>query len=154
VSEVAKGGARPRRLWVLALVLGLAAVGAWYSTHQRSAVVPEHIAIGGGRPQLLDFGMGVCTQCKRMKPVMEQAARELGDTLDVHVLDIRQEENERLAERFKMTSMPLIVLADGAGKELWRHEGFIDFTELSSAVKERLGVISGACAPDKERCEP
>jgi hypothetical protein len=29
------------------------------------------------------------------------AARELGDTLGVQLLDIRQEENERLAERSK-----------------------------------------------------
>lgn len=129
---------RPARLWLLVVVLALAATGAWYSMHRRSVAVIEPVAIGSGRAQLLDFGMGVCTQCKRMKPVMEQAARELGDVLDVHVLDIRREENERLAEHFKMTAIPLIVLVDGEGKELWRHEGFVDFTELSGAVRERL----------------
>ena len=148
-AVVTKG--RPTRLWLLMVVLALAAAGAWYSTHRRSASVSEHVAIGGGRPQLFDFGMGVCTQCKRMKPVMEQATRELRDLLDVHVLDLRQEENERLAERLKMTSMPLIVLVDGAGKEIWRHEGFVDFAELSRAVKKRLGAHSGTCAPEKER---
>ena len=154
MSEVAKGGARPRRLWVLALVLGLAAVGAWYSTHQRSAVVPEHIAIGGGRPQLLDFGMGVCTQCKRMKPVMERAARELGDYAEVYVLDIRIEVNEQLAERYGMHAIPFILLVDGAGKEIWRHEGFVDYPELSQAVQERLNARGGVCAPEKEVCNP
>jgi thiol-disulfide isomerase/thioredoxin len=48
--------------------------------------------------------MGVCAQCKRTMPVMERAARELGDTLGVQVLDIRQEEDERLAERFKIAA--------------------------------------------------
>ena len=154
MSELAKGSARPRRLWVLALVLGLAAAGAWYSTQRRSVLVAEHVAIGSGRSQLFDFGIGICTQCKRMKPVMERAARELGDRLDVHVLDIRQEENEQLAQRFNMTSMPLVVLVDGDGKELWRHDGFVDYAALSSAVREQMGVSSGACAPNKERCEP
>jgi len=154
MSEAAERKGRPSRLWLLVVVLAVAAAGAWYSSHRRSAVVTEHVAIGAGRPQLLDFGMGVCTQCKRMKPVMERAARELDDRLDVHVLDIRQEENERLAERFKMTSMPFIVLVDGAGKDLWRHEGFVDFTELSRAVTERLGAPGSMCAPEKERCEP
>lgn len=154
MSERAEDGARPRRLWLLAVVLGVAVGGAWYSTHRHSTAVTDHVVLGGGRPQLLEFGMGVCTQCKRMKPVMERAARELADGLDVHVLDIRQEENEQLAERFKMTSMPLVVLVDGAGKELWRHDGFLEYAALSTAVRERLGATSGTCAPDKDKCEP
>ena len=73
-----------------------------------------------------------------MKPVMDRAARELGDRLDVHVLDIRDEGNEKLAKRYQMSVIPLVVLADGAGNELWRHEGFVDFPELSLAVADRL----------------
>jgi hypothetical protein len=42
---------------------------------------------------------------------MEQAARDFGYILDVHVLDSRQEKNELLADRFKMTSMPLMKVA-------------------------------------------
>lgn len=57
--------------------------------HRQSTSVTDHVVLGGGRPQLLEFGMGVCAQCKRMRPVMQRAARELGDELDVHVLDIR-----------------------------------------------------------------
>lgn len=154
MSERADDRARPRRLWLLAIVLGVAAVGAWYSTHRQSTSVTDHVVLGGGRPQLLEFGMGVCAQCKRMRPVMQRAARELGDELDVHVLDIRQEVNERLAERFRMTSMPLVVLVDGAGKELWRHDGFVEYEALSSAVRQRLSSASGACAPDTETCAP
>lgn len=147
-------GTRSRRLWLLGVVLGVAAAGAWYSGHRRSSAVTDDVLLGDGRPQLLEFGMGVCTQCKRMKPVMERAARELGNGLDVHVLDIRQEKNEQLAERFKMTAMPLVVLVDGAGAELWRHDGFVDYTTLSIAVRERLSTTSGTCAPDMEKCEP
>jgi thiol-disulfide isomerase/thioredoxin len=154
VSERAEDGARPRRLWLLVVVLGVAVGGAWYSTHRHSSAVTDDVVFGGGRPQFLEFGMGVCAQCKRMKPVMERAARELGGGLDVHVLDIRQEKNEQLAERFKMTSMPLVVLVDGAGKELWRHDGFVDYATLSSAVRERLSTFSGICAPYMDKCEP
>jgi thiol-disulfide isomerase/thioredoxin len=138
MTDLAAAQGAPRRWWLLGVVLALAAVGAWYSSYRRSAAVADPVAIGQGRPQLLDFGMGVCEQCKRMKPVMDRAARELGDRLDVRVLDIRQEENERLAERFNMTTMPLILLVDGAGRERWRHEGFVDFDELSGAVKQGL----------------
>jgi thioredoxin 1 len=129
-----------QRLWLVPLVLVLASVGAWYSARQWSLSSAQPVDLTDGRPKLLDFGMGVCEQCRRLRPVMEQATRELGDKVDVHVLDIRQDENDRLAQRFRMVSMPLIVLVDGAGKELWRHDGFLDFSELSRTVSERLVI--------------
>jgi len=128
-----------RRLWLVAAIVALAVTGAWFSVHRRSAAAAQAVELTNGRAKLFDFGMGVCEQCKKMKPVMEQAARELSDRLEVHVLDIRDEANERLARRYQMTVIPLVVLADGAGNELWRHEGFIDFQELSRAVIARLG---------------
>jgi thiol-disulfide isomerase/thioredoxin len=127
-----------RRLWVVPVVAALAALGAWYSAHRRAGVPTPTIDLGNGRPKLFDFGMGVCEQCKRMEPVMERAAQELGDRVDVYVLDIRQEANEQLAERYGMRAMPLIVLAGGTSKELWRHEGYVDFSKLSRAVAGRL----------------
>jgi thiol-disulfide isomerase/thioredoxin len=127
-----------RRLWLLPAVAILAAVGAWLSVQRRTAAAGQAIDFTTGHPKLLEFGMGVCDQCKKMKPVMERASRELDHDLEVHVLDIRDEANERLAERYHMRVMPLTVLADGAGNELWRHEGFVDFPELSLAVAQQL----------------
>ena len=141
---------RPSRRWLLVVVLALAAAGAWYSTHRRSTEVAEHVAVGGGRPQLFDFGMGVCAQCKRMKPVMERASRELGACLDVRVLDIRNEANEQLAERYRMHAIPFILLVDGGGKELWRHEGFVDFSGISQAVTKHLGFVPGGSCGGKQ----
>jgi len=145
---------QPRRLWLLVLVFALAAAGAWYSGHRRSAAVQETVVVGQGRPQLLEFGMGICDQCKRMKPVMEQAATALGSTVDVHVLDIRQPDNERLSERFGLSAMPLLVLLDGTGKPLWRYEGFVAFDELSRAVRDHLVTPSGSCSAKAPECKP
>lgn len=126
------------QLAIIGLVFALAAAGSWYSFHQHEASPSEVVVLGSGRPQLIDFGMGMCVQCKRMRPVMERAARELSSDVDVHALDVRQKKNMELAERFKMRVVPLVVLADGTGTEIWRHEGFVDFPELSQAVRERL----------------
>jgi thioredoxin 1 len=142
------------RLWLAALILGLAVLGVWYSTHRSSDIRAENIVLNDGRPKLIDFGMGICEQCKRMKSVMADAARELAGRVDVHVVDIRNEANERLAENFGVRVIPLVVLADGAGKELWRHEGFVDYPELSKAVKARLGANDTICAPTEDRCGP
>lgn len=136
-----KGG---RRLWLVSLVAALAGVGAWYSAQRRAGTSEGAVEMTNGRPKLLEFGMGICEQCKQLKPEMEQASRELGARVDVHVLDIRQEANEQLAERFKMVAIPLVVLTNGAGNELWRHEGFIDFAALSSAVSSHLSRTPGS----------
>ena len=154
MTEPGAKKAQPRRLWLLVVVLALAAAGISYSLYRRGSAPAEVVVTGGGRPQLFDFGMGVCTQCKRMKPVMERAARELGDYAEVYVLDIRIEVNEQLAERYGMHAIPFILLVDGAGKEIWRHEGFVDYPELSQAVQERLDARGGVCAPEKEVCNP
>jgi thiol-disulfide isomerase/thioredoxin len=146
LTDLVAKKAWPRRWWLVVVVLALGAAGAWYSSYRRSAAVAEPVTIGAGRAVLLDFGMGVCEQCKRMRPVMERAARELGDRVDVRVLDIRQEDNERLADRFNMTTIPLIVLVDGSGRERWRHEGFVGFDELMGAVKQRLSASEAPCA--------
>ena len=127
------------QLCLVGLVFAVATAGYWYSLCRHEAAPSEVVVLGCGRPQLIDFGMVMCVQCRRMRPVMEQAVRELGSDLDVHVLDIRQKKNMELAERFKMRVIPLVVLTDGTGKEIWRHEGFVDFPELSQAVRERLG---------------
>jgi thioredoxin 1 len=127
-----------RRLWLVALVAMSAASGAWWSAHRRGEANVVAVDLQSGRPKLFDFGMDVCEQCRNMKPVMQRASRELGDDIDVHVLDIRDPRNERLAERYRVRVIPLIVLADGAGKELWRHEGYLDFPEISRVVAERL----------------
>jgi thioredoxin-like negative regulator of GroEL len=133
-----------RRLWLVPAVAALAGLGAWYSAQRRASTSVPAVDLTNGRPKLLEFGMGICEQCKRMKPVMEQAARELGARVEVHTLDVRQEANEQLAERFKMVAIPLVVLTDGAGKELWRHEGFVDFPALASAVSSRVAPAGGA----------
>ncbi len=144
MSETREKPARPRRLWLVAVIVALVAIGAWSSMRLRAEELHARgatpVALGSGRPQLIEFGMGVCQQCKRMRPIMDRARRELGDRVDVHVLDIRVEANEELARRFGMQVIPLVVLADGAGREVWRHEGFIDYEPLARAVNERLGA--------------
>ena len=128
---------RPRRLWLIGLIALAVVAGIAVTAARRTRPGPA-VVLGNGRPVLLEFGMGVCEQCKRMRPVMDQARRELGDRVDVQVLDIRVEANDKLADRFGISTIPLVVLVDGAGKEVWRHEGFIAYPALAAAITARL----------------
>lgn len=144
----------PKRLWLLAVVAVVVVTGALSSMHLRAEEATSPVRLGQGRPQLIEFGMGVCEQCKRMRPVMDRARRELGDRVDVHVLDIRVEANDELARRFEMRVIPLTVLTDGAGRVSWRHEGFVPYEVLARAVEARLANAEPACESNEERREP
>jgi len=117
----------------------VAAAGAAFSWSQRAAAPALAVDLDHGRPKLLQLGMGICEQCRKMEPVMHRAAAAFGTSVDVHVLDVRQAAAERIAERYRMRVMPLVLLVDGAGRELWRHEGYIDFDALTAVVRHRLG---------------
>lgn len=134
---------KSRRPWLVLVVVAMAALGAWYSLSKKSSVPTSELDLHDGRPELIELGMGVCAQCKRMKPVMEQAARELGDAVNVRILDIRNEANEQIAERYQMRVMPTVLLIDGSGRELWRHEGYIGFSDLHGAIADKLPGAQG-----------
>jgi len=139
---------RAARWWVIGVVLVVAGAGALLSAQRhRRAPAGDTVDFTSGRPKLLDFGMGICEQCKRMQPVMAQAAWEFGNRLDVHSLDIRNLANDRLGQRFGLRLIPLIILTDAAGRELWRHEGFVDFPEIARVVAERLGPAPAGPSP-------
>ena len=73
----------PKRLWLVAVVAVVVVAGAWSSIRLRAEEAAAPVRLGNGRPQLIEFGMGVCEQCKRMRPVMECARRKLGARVDV-----------------------------------------------------------------------
>lgn len=127
-----------RRSWIIVAVGAAVAAGAWYSGRDRGAVAA--VSITDGRPKLVEFGMGICEQCKRMKPVMAQARRDLALRLEVAELDIRNEGNADLGRRLGLRVIPTVMLLDAAGSPTWRHEGFIPYGDLMAEVDRRLAA--------------
>lgn len=137
-QESSASAPKPRRLWLVVLIVALAAGGAIFSAASRRSASRPEVATPAARAQLLELGMGICNQCKRMRPVMAEAGRALGDAVEVRVLDVREPPNDALARRLRMVSMPLIVLLDSEGTELWRHVGFLDVAPLLDEVRPHL----------------
>ncbi len=126
-----------KRLWVVALVIVGVVAGIWLSGLHRGAATSP-VTLTDGRVKLLEFGMGICEQCKRMKPVMARARLELGTRVDVQELDIRVEANAQMGQRLGLRLIPTVMLLDVSGKPTWRHEGYIPFPELAAEVDRRL----------------
>ncbi len=109
---------------------------------------------GQGRPTLIDLGSDTCIPCKLMAPILADLKAEYAGTMDVHFLDIHQ--NQDLVPLYKINVIPTQIFYDATGQELFRHEGFFSKEDILATWKE-LGVNlseGAAQAPVFERFTP
>ena len=75
-----------------------------------------------GLPRLVDLGSTTCIPCKELAPILEELKTEFKGKVSVEFIDVTK--NPAAADEYKITVIPTQVFIDGAGKEVFRHEGF------------------------------
>lgn len=80
---------------------------------------------------LYKFSASWCGPCKVM-------AKKLAgfDACDVVEIDIEEDENEELVEKFAIKSVPTMVLLDQTGVEANRWVGLVDVSEIKKEVEK------------------
>ena len=102
------------------------------------------VQASAGLPRLLDLGSTSCIPCKMMAPVLEQLKVEQTGKLQVEFIDVWVD--KAAGEKYGIDLIPTQIFFDAAGKELWRHEGFMAKNDILAKWKE-LGVeLAGAAA--------
>jgi thioredoxin 1 len=86
---------------------------------------------------LIDLGRGTCIPCIKMKPILDEIAVEYKGRAIVKVIDLRYEPQE--ARRYGIRLIPTQIFYDAEGKEVYRHEGFMDKLSIEQKLKE-IGV--------------
>lgn len=81
--------------------------------------------------KLIFFHSSWCGPCKALAPIVE----ELKSTYDVWDIDIDEAEDTTLV-KYKIRSIPVLILEDDQGKELWKHVGSISKIDLENKLKE------------------
>lgn len=81
--------------------------------------------------KLLFFHSSWCGPCKALTPIVE----ELKSTYDIWDIDVDEAEDTTLV-KYKIRSIPVLILEDDQGKELWKHVGSISKVELENKIKE------------------
>lgn len=88
-------------------------------------------------PKLIDLGADKCIPCKMMAPILRDLAREYEGKAAVIFIDVWK--NPAPARQTGIRVIPTQILYDKHGKEVGRHEGFLDKQSIVAAF-EKLGV--------------
>lgn len=94
-------------------------------------------AQGEALPRLVDLGAGKCIPCKMMKPILDDLMANYADTFKTEFIDVW--ENQQEGKKYGVKMIPTQIFFDAAGKELFRHEGFMSKEDILGKWKE-LGV--------------
>jgi len=88
-------------------------------------------------PRLVDLGAGTCIPCKMMAPILEELKAEYQGILQVDFFDVHK--NPAVADKYNIMVIPTQIFFDPSGRELFRHEGFMDKEDILAKWAE-LGV--------------
>jgi thioredoxin 1 len=90
-----------------------------------------------GKPTMVEFGADGCVPCDMMQPILEKLKKKFPDTLNIVFLHVR--ENQVLAGRYGIQSIPVQAFFDANGQEVFRHTGFFAEEAVMKQLKE-MGV--------------
>ena len=111
---------------------------AWLRAHAAAMLdTPVDQARRSGKPSLVDFGAGGCSDCDRMTPILDELGKTYREQCNVLVVSVR--DNPIMGYRYGIRAIPVQVLFDAQGKEVYRHVGFWAQEEIVAKLAE-LGV--------------
>jgi thioredoxin 1 len=101
-----------------------------------SAKAPD----GPPLPRLVELGGEKCIPCRQMAPILEEVGKAYAGRLLVEKLDVQKDPT--LGRRWKVRVIPTQVFLDAQGKEIARHEGFLE-REAILAQLSLMGLKAG-----------
>jgi thiol-disulfide isomerase/thioredoxin len=100
---------------------------------------PVDQARRSGKPTLVEFGATGCVPCDMMQPILDKLRQDYPDKLNVVFVHVREE--QVLAARYGIRSIPVQAFFDSDGKEVFRHIGFFPEEEVRKQLSQ-LGLQS------------
>jgi thioredoxin 1 len=92
------------------------------------------IALASGQPALIEFGAETCSQCKRMKVVLDGISQRYQGR--AHVVQVNVNRDREVTQQFKIMVIPTLVFFDAKGREVGRSYGFMDEVKVARRLHE------------------
>jgi thiol-disulfide isomerase/thioredoxin len=91
-----------------------------------------------GKATMVEFGATGCVSCDMMQPILENLKKKFEERLNVVFVHIGEE--QILAARFGINSIPVQVFFGKDGREFFRHVGFFPQAEIEKKLAG-MGVL-------------
>ena len=98
---------------------------------------PVDKARASGKPSMVDFGRDGCRPCDMMAPILETLKKDYEGKAEILFVHVGEE--QILAARYDVRSIPVQVFFDKDGKEVFRHTGFFPQDEIEKKLA-KMGV--------------
>jgi len=90
-----------------------------------------------GMVTMVDLGAKKCIPCKMMAPILEELEKEYQGRATIIFIDVWVDASQ--GKRFGIRTIPTQIFYDREGKEVQRHEGFMDKKTIVAEL-QKLGV--------------
>jgi thioredoxin 1 len=90
-------------------------------------------SLSSGKPTVIDLGARTCIPCKKMAPILESLSNEYRGKAGVLFIDVH--DDQAAARKFGIQMIPTQIFFNAQGKEVKRHIGFMDKTEIVKVLK-------------------
>jgi thiol-disulfide isomerase/thioredoxin len=95
---------------------------------------PVDRARRSGKPTVVEFGAAGCVPCDMMQPILEKLRKDFPEKLNVVFVHVGEE--QILAARYGIRSIPVQVFYDAKGQEVFRHVGFFAEKDVVDQLKK------------------
>jgi len=119
---------------VLSFLVALMVTTVAYAELPSSNDATIRAALASGKPTVADFGARTCIPCKKMAPILEELNRELKGKANVTFTDVWAAPG--IAQDYRVQMIPTQIFFDSKGKEVTRHMGFMDKSDILKVLKK------------------
>lgn len=110
----------------------------WVEAQNRMAMDnPVDMARSSGKATMVEFGATGCVPCDRMQPILDKLRKDYPEKLNVVFVHVREE--QILAARYGIRSIPVQAFFDADGQEVFRHVGFFPEEKVLQQLSQ-MGV--------------
>jgi thiol-disulfide isomerase/thioredoxin len=96
--------------------------------------------IADGKPHLVDFNAFWCSPCNQMRPGIIELREQYAGRVTFDDINTDNRASQKLARKYRVTFIPLIVLLDKDLKEVNRLEGYHTKQEIDDALNDLVAA--------------